>query len=171
MAVTTFGIFQSLLTNAVNSDATLDASTKASMLTRINELARADLLLFDVNNVLSVQGNVSKSEATQSIEVAIGAGGTNRVEWAAKQFTVPIDIDGTLGTRGFLPGHVGQSANPAVAMTDVSLFYRTSSNGTWLPFTRSTLLRGVTYIQFAANIADQLAVAALPQVNVPVYQV
>lgn len=170
-SVTTFGIFQALLNKSVNADASLDASTKASMLTRINELARRDHLLLDCNNFESGQGNVSVSLATSSIEVASGVVGTNRVQWAPRTFSVPVDIDGSLGARGFLPGHGGQSANPLVDLDDISLLYRTSSTGSWQPFSRNTILREVSWIQFAAAIADQVADAAMPQVNLILYQV
>lgn len=170
-SVTTFGIFKSLLTKAVTADASLDAGTRASMLSRINELARRDHLLLDHSNVESTAGNVAVNAAASAIEVTLGAVGNNRVQWSARSFVVPVDIDGTLGERGFLPGHGGQSALPLIALADISLLYRTSSTGVWQPFVRNTLLREVSWIQFAANIADQLANSALPQVNMILFQV
>lgn len=168
---TTFGIFQSLLTNSVNTDATLDAATKASMLTRITQLARGVPLLLDFSNVESSAGSVSIDDAAGSIEVAIGVLGTNRVVWDPQQFTVPVDIDGGAGERGFLPGHGGESANPLVALADISLQYRLATGDTWKPFTRNTRLSGVSWFQLAADIADQVAASAVPQVNLIAVQI
>jgi hypothetical protein len=136
--VTTFGIFQSLLVNSVNNDSNLDAATKSSMLVRINELAREVGLVMDFSNVESFGGSVTIDELAKSIEVAVGATGTNRVVWDLMSFTVPLMISGTLTASGFLPGHVGASANGPVADADISMQYRLSTTDTWKTFDRST---------------------------------
>lgn len=170
MSVNSFGIFQSLLTNAVTNDATLDDATRASMLTRINEMVRYDHVLLDHSKVGSVQGNVSVVAADNSIAVASGAVGNNRVEWDALQFTVPVDIDGGLGVRGFLSGHGGDGSDPLVDLADISLQYRTTASGSWRAFNRNSFLRSVTWVQFAADVADQGSDAILPQVNLLAFQ-
>lgn len=171
MSVTTLGIFQSLLNRSVTDDASLDDVTRASIITRVNQLARDQRLLFDAQNVESTQGLVTVDDAAGSIEVATGATGTNRVVWDPMQFTVPVDIDGGSGERGFLPGHGGESANSLVALADISLQYRLAAGDTWKPFTRNTRLNGVSYFQLAADIADQGSDAALPQVNLVAVQI
>lgn len=170
-AVTTFGIFQSLLTNSVNSDASLDPTTKASMLTRIAELAREAAVLLDFSNVESTVGQAAVAEATRSIEVVSGATGNNRVVWDLMTFTVPVTISGGLGTRGFLAGHVGASVNGPVVEADISLQYRLSSTDTWKAFDRNTILEDIITVQFAADIADQGSDAALPTLNLVARQV
>ncbi len=168
-AVSTFGIFQSLLTSSVTNDTTLDAATKASMLTRINELARGIDLRLDISNVESVTGQAVKNEALNAIE--IGTPGTSRVEWNSMTFTVPVDIDGTAGEDGFLPGHGGDGADPLVTVADISLQYRLTAAGAWQAFRRTTLLKGVTFIQFAADVADPTLASVLPQINLVANQV
>ena len=169
--VSTFGIFQSLLTNSVNSDTTLDAATKASMLARITAIPRYDLLGFTAGNVVSTTGLATVNAALNEIAVATGVTGNNRVVWGGVTFVVPVDISGSLGERGFLPGHGGDGTDGLVALADISLQYRLSATGVWAAFNRSTSLKGVTYIEFAADIADQGSDAVLPQVNIPAYQV
>lgn len=167
--VTTFGIFQSLLNRAVTADASLDEVTRASMLTRVAELARGVQLRLDHSNVESAQGLASVDAANNGI--AIGTGGTSRVEWDSRTFTVPVDIDGTAGEAGFLPGHGGDSGDPLVTVADISLQYRLSSAGAWQAFKRTTFLRNVEFVQFAADIADPGAPSALPQLNLQTIQV
>ena len=160
--VTTFGVFQSLLTNSVNNDASLDSATKASMLVRLAELAREVGIVLDFSNKESVGGSVTVDDLAKSIEVAIGASGTNLVTWNLMTFSVPLMVSGTLSDAGFLLGNVGASVNGPVAAADIVLKYRMSSADAWKTFDRSTVLREVTSIQFAADIADQVGAVALP---------
>jgi len=161
-AVTTFGVFKSLLTNSVSNDSSLDAATKASMLVRINDLPRDVRVVLDFSTVESFGGLVTVDDLAKSIEVAVGATGTNRIEWDLLIFAVPLAVSGTLTATGFLPGHVGASANAPVADADIAMEYRFSGTDVWKTFDRSTVLEGVTAIQFAAAIADQGGAAALP---------
>lgn len=161
-AVTTFGVFKSLLTNSINNDASLSAAVKSSMLARVNELPREVSLLQDFSNVDSTGGLVTVNNLTKSIEVAVGATGTNRVEWEMATFAVPTRISGTLSSSGFLPGHGGASPNALTALADIALQYRFSSTDAWKAFNRNTVLEGVTQIQFSAAIADQVGATALP---------
>lgn len=163
--ITTLAIFKQLLTNAVNSDVSLDDTTRASMLARIADMTSDVALLLDYSNVVSVAGQVSLDELNRSIEVAIGATGNNRVIWNQVTFAVPVDISGGQGERGFLPGHVGSSGNSAVANADISLEYRFGATNSWKKFDRNSYLEDVTTIQFAAAIADQVGVVALPTLN------
>lgn len=161
-AVTTFGVFKSLLTNAINNDSSLDAATRSSMLARINELPREVSIALGFDTAESVAGQVTVDDLAKSIEVASGATGNNRVEWTLMTFAIPLTISGTLGARGFLPGNVGVSPNPRVADADISVEYRFSATDTFKTFDRSTVLKEVTSIQFAARIADQGSDASLP---------
>jgi len=163
--VTTLAIFKQLLTKSVNADTTLDDTTRASMLARIDDMTEDVALLLDYSNVESVAGQVSVDELNRSIEVATGATGNNRVIWNAMTFSVPVDINGGLGERGFLPGHVGSSGNSPVANADISLEYRFGNTDPWKKFDRNSFLEDVTAIQFAASIADQAGDAALPTLN------
>lgn len=169
--VTTFGIFQSLLTNSVNSDATLDETTKASMLTRVSMLARITDMVLHSGNVESSVGQVTVDESINEITVLTGATGNNRVIFDAVQMTVPVDVNGGAGESGFLVGHGGDGVNSLVAVADITMQYRLSATDAWKAFTRSTSLKNVTYIQFAVDIADQGSDAALPQMTVLAYQV
>lgn len=163
--ITTWAIFKQLLANAVNADTSLDDTTRASILARIDDMTADVALLLDFSNVASVAGQVTVDELNQSIEVATGATGNNRVIWDQMTFAVPVDIPGTLGEYGFLPGHIGSSGNPAVANADISLEYRLSATDSWKKFTRNSFLEDVVSIQFAAAIADQGGDAALPTLN------
>lgn len=169
--VTTFGITQSLLTNSVNLDSTLDATTKASLLSRINELTRHTPVLLDFSSVDSVAGQASVADATKSIEVLSGATGNNRVEWKLMTFVIPVNISGGLGTKGFLDGHVGASPQSAVPEADISMQYRLLATDTWKAFDRNTVLEEISSVQFAADIADQGSNAALPTLNLIAQQV
>lgn len=163
--VTTLAIFKQLLTKSVNADTTLDDTTRASMLARIDDMTEDVALLLDYSNAESVAGQVSIDALNRSTEVASGATGNNRVIWNSMTFSVPVDISGGLGERGFLPGHVGSSGNLPVATADISLEYRFGTTDPWKKFDRYSLLEDVTTIQFAAAIADQVADAALPTLN------
>jgi|SRR5210317_853854 len=160
--VSTFAIFQQLLTASVNKDSSLDTTAKMSMLTRLAELAREVSLVEDHSTVESVAGQVTADDANLSIEVATGATGNNRVTFVARTFMVPVTVAGTVADKGFMLGSTGTSANAAVAAADVSVQYRFSTTDPWKNFTQSSVLKGVTSIQFAADIADQGADAALP---------
>jgi len=163
--VTTLAIFKQLLTKSVNADTTLDDTTRASILARIDDMTSDVALLLDFSTVESVSGQASVDELNRSIEVAAGATGNNRVVWDAMTFAVPVDISGGLGTQGFLPGHVGSSGNSPVATSDITLEYRSSTTDNWKKFDRNSFLEDVTAIQFAAAIADQVGDAALPTIN------
>lgn len=163
--VTTLAIFKQLLTRSVNADTSLDTTTRASMLARIEDMTSDVALLLDYSTVESVSGQVVLNGLNRSIEVGIGSTGNNRVIWSAMTFSVPVDICGGSGTQGFLPGHVGSSANPPVVTTDIIMEYRFSTADVWKKFDRNSFLEDVTNIQFAAAIADQVADAALPAIN------
>jgi hypothetical protein len=163
--VTTWAIFKQLLTNSVNADTSLDDTTSASILARIADMTADVALLLDFSSVESVAGQVTLDELNRSIEVASGATGNNRVIWNLMTFAVPVDISGSLGTRGFLAGHVGSSVNSPVAEADITLEYRFSATDPWKKFDRNSLLEDVATIQFAAAIADQGSDAALPTLN------
>jgi len=168
--VTTFGVFKSLLTQAVTNDGSLSSTVRASMLARLNELPREVSISLDFSTVESTGGFASVSQLTRSIEVAIGAGGGNRVTWGLLSFAVPLTIGGMLTAAGFLAGNTGASAKPTVDLADVALQYRFSATDTWKAFDRNTVLYGVTAIQFAAAIADQIAAVALPGLHVVAIQ-
>lgn len=161
-AVTTFGVFKGLLKAAVTKDTSLDAATKASMMARIEALPRDSRIVLDFATVESTGGNVSVDALAKSIEIAIGAGGNNRVTWARQTFDIPVNIGGTLSSMGALPGNVGASGSTPIDLADVGLEYRFSTSDPWKVFNRNTVLEEVSSIQFAAAIADQVAVVALP---------
>lgn len=163
--VTTWAIFKQLLTKSVNADTTLDDTTRASILARIDDMTSDLALLLDYSNVESVAGQVTLVALDKSIEVASGATGNNRVIWNTQLFAVPVDISGSLGEKGFLPGHVGSSSNSPVANADISLEYRFGTTDPWKKFDRNSLLEDVATIQFAAAIEDQGSDAALPTLN------
>lgn len=170
--VTTFAIFKSLLTQSVAANPSLDAATRAAMNTRISELANEDRIVLDQPKVQSVGGNVSEDTANGSINVALGVPGSpNRVEFDPLTYLVPVRVDGTKGIRGFLPGHAGTSVLPLVAQADISLQYRTSATAAWTNFDRTTVVDEVTWIQFAATIATQLANGSVPAINIHAEQV
>lgn len=164
--VSTFSVFKQLLQQSVDKNSSLDAATKATMTTYIAQLDENVLLELTFANHESTGGAVTINEALKAIEVAIAALGTNRVEWEEMVFTVCHTIDGTKGEIGALLGHGGNSANALVAASDISLQYRLSSTDTWKAFDRQTVLTGVTRIQFAADIADQVAAGSLPTLTV-----
>lgn len=164
--VTTFEIFKNLLLNAVNGDSSLDTATRASMVTRVNELPREMILDLTVSNAESVQGSVSKEVANVALLVTTGSSGNNRVTWEEMEFPVPVQIDGTVGVKGFLPGHSGEATDPQVDVDDVSVQYRLGSSDDWKAFTRNTVLHGVSKIQFAADIADQGSESAMPNIHI-----
>lgn len=168
--ITTFGVFKSLLTQAVNNDGTLSSAVKSSMLARLNELPREVSIALDFSTVESVAGFVSVSPITRSVEVAIGASGSNRATWGLLNFGVPLTIGGVKTADGFFAGNAGASANPLVDITGVSLEYRLSATDAWKAFDRNTVLYGVTAIQFAAAVADQVAAVALPGLHLVAVQ-
>ena len=168
--ITTFGVFKNLLTQAVNNDSTLSSAVKSSMLARLNELPREVGIALDFSTVESVAGFVSVSQITRSVEVAIGASGSNRATWGLLSFGVPLTIGGMKTAAGFFAGNTGASANTPVAIADVALEYRLSATDSWKSFDRNTVLYGVTAIQFAAAIADQVAAVALPGLHLGAVQ-
>jgi hypothetical protein len=160
--VSTFAIFQQLVTASVNKDSDLDAAAKASMLTRLASMARQCGLVEDFSTVESSVGSVTVDAANKSIEVAIGATGTNRVVFTQRTWQVPMTVAGTLTATGFFTGNTGTSANAAVADADISMQYRFGANDTWKNFDKATVLSEVTVLQIAVDIADQVAATALP---------
>jgi hypothetical protein len=169
--VTTFAVFQTLLQRSVDLDPNLDSATKAAMKTRIQNLAREQEIVLGQPKASSTSGAVTENPTTQSIDVAIAALGTNRVEFDPIQFFVPVTVDGTKGVRGFMPGVAGTSVLPLVAQAGITLQYRLASGDPWSNFDRTTLLSEVTWIQFAANIADQVAASSLPDIHIHAEQV
>lgn len=171
--ISTFGIFQALLTRSVNADTSLDSSAKSAMLTRIRELTKDKLIELDYSNVESTGGNVTVSALTRSIEVALGVVGNNRVIWKPMTVAVPLTVAGTLTALGFFTGNVGASAHAALVAADIGLQYRFGpSDPLWKRFDRNLVLDDeVTTIQFAVDIADQIANLALPTLIVPASQV
>lgn len=162
--VTTFAIFQQLLRDAVNSDTTLSATTKASMLARIDDLPKMGLLVEDFESYLSSSGDVTVDATNRSIEVGTTASGLNRVIFGLHTFPVPVTISGAKTLTGFYTGGVGTSPNAEVDLADLNVQYRFSLTDTWKNLSQASLLTGVTAIQIAVDIADQLAAAALPQI-------
>lgn len=170
--VATFGLFQSLLSRSVDLDPNLDSATKASMKTRVANLAREQEIVLDWSRSNSVSGNVSENAVSRSIDVATGSPATpNRVEFDAIQFFVPVNVDGTHGVRGFLPGHAGTSVATLVDQGDMTLQYRLAASDPWSTFDRTSLLRDVTWIQFACNIANQSGATTLPAIHIHAEQV
>ena len=174
MAVTTFDIFKQLLQNSVNNDATLDSATKASMTTRITELAQQVFIDLLFSNVEGSAGSVTVDQAAGSIEVAIGVLGTNQVTWNEMTWQVPRQIRGTVGTDGgvanggFLMGEIGTSATAVkVPEADITIQYKLgSADPNWKNFDDTTILDGVIAIQFRANIDDQASEAVLQALHV-----
>lgn len=162
-SVTTFDIFKSLLQTAVNEATSIDSATKASMITRITELAKQEIIDLTFATVDSAFGFVTVDEVNKSIEIAVGTPGTNRVEWDEMTWQVPRQIRGTKGTDGgagnggFWLGEIGTSATAVkVPEADITVQYRLgASDGNWKNLDDTTVLDGVTAIIFAADIADQ----------------
>jgi hypothetical protein len=169
--VTTFDIFKSLLQTAVNEATSIDSATKASMTTRITELAKQEIVDLTYATVDSTGGFVTVDDANKSIEVAIGSPGTNRVEWDELTWQVPRQIRGTPGTDGgagnggFWLGEIGTSVTAVkVPEADITLQYRLgTADANWKNFDDTTILDGVTAIIFGADIADQPGAAAVLQ--------
>lgn len=168
--VSTFAIFQQLLQQSVNKNSSLDAATQASMTTYIAVLSKTVLAELTFANAESFSGAASIDEALKSIRVATAALGTNRVEFEEIVWTVCHTVDGTKGEIGALIGHGGNSPDPLLATSDITMEYRLSSSDTWKAFDRQTLLTGITRIQFAVDIADQGSDATLPSLAVVAYQ-
>jgi hypothetical protein len=168
--VTTFAIFQQLLRNAVNNDSSLDATTKASMLARIDDLPQMGVLVEDYATAESYTGDVTVDPANRSIEIGTTATGINRVIFALHTFPVPVTIAGADTLTGFYTGGTGVSPNPEVAIADLGVQYRFSTTDSWKNLSQSSLLKGVTAIQLAVDIADQVALAALPQIVLAITQ-
>lgn len=169
--VTTFAVFQTLLARSVDLDPNLDSATKSSMKTRVQNLVREQEIVLDQPKALSVTGAVTENASSKSLDVAIAALGTNRVEFDPIQLFIPVTVDGTRGIRGFMPGHAGTSVLPLVAQTGITVRYRLASGDPWATFDRTTLLPEVTWIQFAVDIADQVAASSLPAIHIHAEQV
>lgn len=162
--VTTFAIFQQLLRDSVNKDPDLSATTKASMLARIDDLPQKGQIVEDFSTYESFTGDITVDAANRSIEVGTTVSGNNRVIFAAHTFPVPATISGVDTLKGFHTGGVGTSPNPEVEAADLSVQYRFSSTDPWKNLAQASLLGGLTSIQFAVDIADQGSLAALPQI-------
>lgn len=165
MAVeTTFQVTQQLLKESLDTNTSLSSVVKTALKNRIDALPRDEARVLGVNEVESTQGSVTTDIPNGSVEVAIGALGTNRVEFDEQTFASPVTIRGSEGSPfGLLLGNTGESVNPAVATADITAQYRLSSTDTWKAWTRSTLIESTKTVQFAVNIADQVADSALPQ--------
>lgn len=159
--VTTFAIFQQLLRRSINADTSLDSTTKASMLSRVDALVQRDLIVEDFSTVNSNTGDASVDEANRVI--TLGATNPSRVVFDLRQFTVPVTISGADTPKGFLTGNIGTGGDPEVDLADVSVQYRFSTTDTWKNLSQASLLKGVTAIQFAVDIVTQVAAASLPQ--------
>jgi hypothetical protein len=160
--VSTFAIFRQLLQQSVDGNSQLDSSTRASMTTYIAALSKEENVELTFADVESTGGSVTVDEALKAVQVATGVLGTNRVVFDEITWTVEHTVNGTKGEIGALVGHGGNSPDALIATADISLQYRLSSTGTWKAFDRQTVLNGVTTIQFAADIADQVADGTLP---------
>lgn len=170
--VATFGVFQALLSRSVDLDPNLDSATKASIKTRVAYLAREQEIVLTEAGGFSFQGNCVDDIANRAIKVILGAPSTpNRVEFDPMIFSVPLRIEGNGGVRGFMPGASGASALPQVVTADITLQYRLAAADPWSNWDRNSLLPEVTWIQFAANIEDQLADSALPDLHVHAEQI
>lgn len=168
--VTTFAVFTALLQRSVQLDANLDAPTKASIMTRLQNLPREQEVVLDQGKALSVTGNATENVVTRSIDIS-AVTGTSRVEYDPMQFFVPLRIDGTKGIGGFMPGHAGTSVRALVAQEDLSIQYKLASSDPWSDFDRSTVLDEVTWVQFAANVATQSAIGSVPAIHIHAEQV
>ena len=163
MAVqTTFSMFQQLLRISVNADTSLDATLKAALLTRIDYLPRIEHQTMGASQVNAITGG-SVDEATDSITVPNGSGA--EITYDLITFGTPVQINGTEAGIGLLLGHVGQGSNSPVAEADISLQYRFTDSGTWIAFSRTTILSEVSTIQFKATVATQGADADMPQLH------
>lgn len=178
-AVTTYDITKGLLQDSVNKNASLDSATKASLTTRISELARQWWIDLLFSNIESAGGFVTVDQATGSMEVGIGAGGTNVVTWTTMVWQVPRQIRGTVGTDGgvgnggYLMGEIGSSATGTkVPEAEVSLQYRFgTTDANWKNFDDTTVLDSVSTIQFRANVDDQVGAVVMPALHVYAEQV
>lgn len=167
--VTTFAVFQTLLQRSIDLDPNLDTATKASLKTRAANLARQQDIVLDQSKLLSTSGQATEDIPNGAINV--GTPGVSGVEFDPMTFVIPLRVDGTKGVRGFLPGHVGTSANPLVDTTDITLKYRLASGDQYQKFDRTTVLDEVTWIQFAVDIVDPGILSALPALHVHAEQV
>lgn len=168
--VTNFAVTQSLLSQSIDSNSYLDAATKAALKTRVANLAKQQDIVLDQSKVLSTTGGCAENVPNRVVTVNTGAG-PNRVEFDPMTFLVPLRVDGTKGVGGFLPGTIGTSQLPQVAAEDITLQFRLAASDAFQDFDKSTVLDEVTWIQFAANVAVQLALSALPVINVHAEQV
>lgn len=169
--VTTFAVFQALLLRSIDQDAYLDTATKAALKTRVQNLVREDEIVLDYKSVQSTAGFVSTNPETKTVDVAVGSGGTNRIEFTPLQYLVPLQIKGTEGIGGFLPGHVGSSSNTPIVQSALTLQYRLASADSWASFDRNTVLDEVTWVQFAVKIADQVGIVSVPAIHIHAEQV
>jgi len=169
--VTTFAVFQALLSRSVDLDPNLDSATRASIKTRVQNLQREQEIVLDQSKALSVTGAVTENTVSKSLDAAIAALGTNRVEFDPISLFIPVTVDGTRGIKGFMPGHAGSSALPLIVQADITIRYRLAAGDPWSTFDRTTVLPEVTWIQFAVDIADQIATSSLPAIHIHAEQV
>lgn len=160
---------QQLLSEAVDADADLSDTMISGLKNRITYLSREELVTLGAENAESFTGDASVDEATNSITIVSGAS-PSTVIFEMSTFGTPCRVLGSKGDIGALVGHVGEGSNSPVANADISLTYRTSSSGTWIAFTRNTVLDNISTIQFKATIAAQGADADLPQLHVFIEQ-
>ena len=165
---TSFEVFKQLLAESVDSNANLSSTLKASLKVMVDGMPRQSLVLLEASNVDTAAGNVSFDPANDLMEVASGTPATpNRIEWNAVTFSVPHTLETAIGV-GPIPaslGNVGGSTLSPVASSDLSMQYRLSTTDPWVAVTRTTILRDVTWIQFAVEIADQTANVAVPKLH------
>jgi hypothetical protein len=161
---TTYQVFQQLLKEAIDGSTTLSSTVKASLKNRVDAMPRREDRVLGVNEAESAQGNASLDTPNGSIEVALGVPGSpNRVEFKLVTFLTPVRIQGSDGSIGLLVGHVSESANAPVDTSDITAQYRLSATDTWKAWSRTTVIQSTKSVQFAVNVANQLADVALPQ--------
>jgi hypothetical protein len=166
MAVdTTWSIFLQLLSESIDENGNLSDTLSAGLKTRVTYLSKEELIALTSENVASYTGDATVDEATSSITIASGAS-TSDVIWDLTTLGTPVRVLGSKSAIGALVGNIGEGSNSPVANDDISMFYRTSTSGTWIAFTRNTVLDSISTIQFKATIAAQGSDADLPQLFV-----
>jgi len=160
---TTFSMFQQILSDAVDAYSNLDTTFKSALKTRISALPKLERVSLTAENVES-STDATVSEANNSITVVSGSSGT--IQWEMANFSTPVRIDGTLGEIGALVGHVGGGSNTPIANSDINLYYRESSSGTYKAFGRNTVLNEVTSIQFQVITGTLGVDGDLPQLHI-----
>lgn len=159
---TTFSMFQQLLSESIDANSDLSDTFKAALKLRVTALPKYEPIALTSQNVDSLV-NATVDAATDSILCPDGT--TAEIEWDLITFDTPVRIEGTIGVMGALIGHVGQGVETPVADADITLQYRLSATGTYVAFTRDTVLAEVTTVQFKALIASQTGDHNMPQLH------